>query len=162
LAHVGMADSYVLLASMGGMAPTEAYPKANASVARALQLNNRLGEAHVTLGHIKVQYDWDRPGAEAEYQRALELSPNYAPAHLFYAIFLKNSKREREAIAEIERGLELDPVSPSLNASKGDILYEFGHTSQAIQQLRHAIELEPHFWYAHFWLALAYAREKRT
>src|SRR5262249_55107383 len=83
-------------------------------------------------------------------------------AHLFYAIFLKNSKREREAIAEIERGLELDPVSPSLNASKGDILYEFGHTSQAIQQLRHAIELEPHFWYAHFWLALAYALEKRT
>ena len=150
LAHVGVADSYVLLASMGGMAPTEAYPKANLAVARALQLNNRLGEAHVTLGHIKVQYDWDRPRAEIEYRRALELNPNYSPAHLYYAIFLKTSKREPEAMAEIERALELDPVSPILNATKGNFLYEFRHTSQAVQELRHAIELEPHFWYLTF------------
>jgi DNA-binding winged helix-turn-helix (wHTH) protein/Tfp pilus assembly protein PilF len=161
LAHVGLADTYVLLASMGGIPPTEAYPKAYAAVARSLQLNNRLGEAHVTLGHIKVQYDWDRPRAEIEYWRALELNPNYSPAHLYYAIFLKNSKREREAMVEIDQALELDPVSPALNASKGNFLYDFRHTSQAVQQLRHAIELEPHFWYSHFWLALAYAHEKR-
>jgi serine/threonine-protein kinase len=115
LAHVGVADSYVLLASMGGTPPQEAYPKANAAVARALRLNDRLGEAHVTLGHIKVQYDWDRPAAEIEYRRALELNPNYSPAHLYYAIFLKNSKREREAIAQIDEPWNWTQ-SPCLNA----------------------------------------------
>jgi TolB-like protein/DNA-binding winged helix-turn-helix (wHTH) protein/Flp pilus assembly protein TadD len=162
LAYVGLADTYVQRGVFGGLPPKEAYPKAKVAVARALQLDDRAGEAHVTLGHIKVQYDWDRPGAEKEYRRAIELNPNYAFAHLLYAIFLGSSKREQEAMAEIERALELDPVSPLLNTMKGAIHYWFHHDRPAIEQLLRAIELEPHFWYSHFWLALVYAHQRRN
>jgi serine/threonine protein kinase len=122
LAYTGLADSYALLGGLGLVPPKEAYPRAKEAALKALEIDDTLGEAHVSLAGIKSSYDWDMSGAEREFQRAIELNPNYATAHHRYGIALVHAGRLDEAINEVKRALELDPLSLPINRALGAVV----------------------------------------
>jgi adenylate cyclase len=155
-AYTGLADSYATLAFLEFMAPHEAYPKAKEAVERALALDAQLAEAHTSLGLIKFQYDWDWQGAEREFREAIRLNPNYAPAHHFFADHLKAMGRFGEALKEIEKAQELDPISLAISTGAGHVLYLSGKYDRAIEQYRQAVELDPGFMMTHVWFGRPY------
>lgn len=162
LAYSGLADTYNLLGGPeagGDMPPNEMFPKAKAAALKALEIDEALAEAHVSLAHTKYFYDRDWAGAEREFKRAIELNPNYSVAHHWYAIFLSVPGRHSEALAEIRRAHELDPLSLSINAWLGWILVLAGQPDQAIEQLHKTLELDPNFMLAH--LRLGYVYEEK-
>src|SRR5207302_5792964 len=104
LAYSGLADVYGVLWNYNGGTPSETYPKSNAAARRALELDGSLAHPHAVLGSDEMEYDWDFPGGEAEYQKAFQLDANDATAHQWYAEDISSiGIREREAIAEIDR-----------------------------------------------------------
>jgi serine/threonine protein kinase len=116
LAYAGLADVYVLDSSVP---LRESYQRAKAATARALVLDNSLGEAHATLGFIKSHYEKDWAGGEVEFKRAIELNPNYATAHHWYADQFLARGHFDEALVELEKARELDPLSPIINTDVG-------------------------------------------
>ncbi len=159
LAYSGLADTYALLGGPeagGDMPPDETLPKARAAALKALEIDDTIAEPHVSLGHVKCFYDRDWAGAEREYKRALELNPNYAIAHHWYAIFLSVLGRHPEAFAEIKRAQELDPLSLSINTWHGWILALAGQTDRAIEQLRKTAEMDSNFILARYRLGTVY------
>ncbi len=155
-AYTGLADSYATLALLEFMAPQEAYPRAKEAVDKALSINPRLAEAHTSLGLIRFQYDWDWKGAEEEFREAIGINPNYAPAHHFFADYLKALGRFDEALMEIEKAQELDPLSLAINTGVGHVLYLSGQYDKAIGQYRKAVELDPGFMVTHVWFGRPY------
>lgn len=153
-AYAGLANAYALLPSYDSVDLRENYAKASAAGRRALDLDDTLAEAHATLGLIALNWrpDWMR--AEAELHRALELNPNYATAHHWFAFYLLQSDRTSEAVAEIEIARQLDPLSAIINADQGEFLYTARRYDEARLSLRQAIELEPNFGQPHTTLAL--------
>lgn len=111
LAFAGLADSYVLLGEYRLMSSQEAFPKAREAAAKALQEEEALAQAHTALADVKVDFDWDWPGAEQEFQRAIELNPDYPTAHQWYAEYLSEMGRHAQALAESEKARQLDPHS---------------------------------------------------
>src|SRR5262249_46043319 len=112
LAYTGLADCYTVLGiplEEAGLPPKEVMPKARAAALKALAIDDTLAEAHTSLAHIKSVYEWDWRGSEREFKRAIELNPNYATVHHWYALSLSAMGRHDEAIAEIKRALELNP-----------------------------------------------------
>ena len=91
LAYSGLADGYAVLPEYGFVTPKEGFPKARDAALKALELDETLAEAHTSLGNIKEVYDWDWPGAEKEFQRAIELDPTYATAHQWYEVSRSSS-----------------------------------------------------------------------
>jgi len=156
MAYTGLADSYATLALLEFMAPHEAYPKAREAVQRALALDAQLAEAHTSLGLIKFQYDWDWKQAEKELREAIRILPNYAPAHLFLADYLKAMGRFDEALAEIGQAQELDPLSLVINIGVGHVLYLSGQYDRAIEQYKKAADLDPNFMITHVWFGRPY------
>ena len=121
-------------------------PQAREAANRALQLDETLAAAHVSLGYVKALYDWDWPGAEREFKRALELSPGDADAHFAYSMtYLTPLGRLDEALAEIQRALALDPLSPYKITAAGMIYWTGAITIGPPEQYRKAIELDPAF-----------------
>jgi serine/threonine-protein kinase len=118
-------------------------PKAKAMAKKAIELDDRLAEAHTNLGHIHFWYDWDWNAAENQHKRALELDPNNADALQFYAHLLSILGRHAEALAKIKRARELDPLNFRINAIEGMVLTYGGHADEAIIRLQKALELEP-------------------
>ena len=153
LAYAGLADAYLLMPDYSPVRPSEAIPKARAAAAKALEMDESLGEAHTTMASIATNYDWDWPTAEREYQRALALTPNYATAHQWYAEYLLLLGRYREAIPEFTKAQELDPVSVVIGTNTGFAHYLAGDLEQAETQLRKTLELNPDFAGAHGYLA---------
>jgi TolB-like protein/Tfp pilus assembly protein PilF len=153
LGHLGLADAYAV-ASQGAMRPHEAIPKAKAAAAKALELDESLGEAHATLGFIAESYDWDRPTAQREFERALALSPNYATAHHWYAWYLGHAGRLDEALKEMKKAQELDPLSLIISGALGSIQLRAGHLDEAERGLRKTLELGPDFPIAHMILTM--------
>jgi eukaryotic-like serine/threonine-protein kinase len=145
VAYVGLADSYSLLSDYGGLPPKEAYPQAKRAAMQALALDERLAEAHAALGSIKAAYDWDWTGAESEYRRAIELNPNYETAHQWYAEYLSGMGRHQEAITEIRRAREINPLSLIINAVEVSVLCIAREYDQGISQSQKALEMDPHF-----------------
>lgn len=145
LAYVGLADSYSLLSDYGGLPPEKAYREAKRAAEKALALDERLAEAHAALGLIKTSYEWDWPGAEKEYRRAIELNPNYETAHQWYAEYLSGMGRHQEAITEIRRAKEINPVSLIINAVEVSVLYIAREYDQAISQGQKTLEMDPNF-----------------
>ena len=129
-AHAGLADAYALLVNYQGLLASEGYPLAKAAAARALDLDPDLAEAHGSLALVKHHYDWDWKGAEVEYKRAIELQPNYAPAYHRYAWFLSDIGRNDEAMRQIRRARELDPLSIVVATNVGRTLYQHGGTTK--------------------------------
>jgi adenylate cyclase len=155
-AYTGLADSYAALAFLEFMDPHEAYPKAREAAERALALDRQLAEAHTSLGLIKFQYDWDWKAAEQEFDEAIRLNPNYAPAHHFFADYLKAKGKFEEALAEIKKAQELDPLSPAISTDVGHVFYLSGQYDKAIEQYRKALELDPSFMLTHAWFGRSY------
>jgi len=162
LAFAGLADSYVLLSvaiPRSSFPPKEAFPKAKAAAMRALQIDDKLAEAHTSLAHIKFVYEWDWAAAEREFKRSIELDPNYATAHHWYGFDLAAVGRFDEAIIEIRKAQEIDPLSLIINASAGWIFYHARQYDQAIEQERKTLEIDPNFVLAHGRLAQAYEQK---
>lgn len=154
-AYAGLADTYTLLSDYGTAPATEVLPKAEEAAKKALQLDDKLAEAHASLGLSRYDYlQW--PGVEAEYQRAIELNPGYATAHHWYALALAETGREEEAIAEIKLAQELDPRSLIINSNVAWCFYLGRRYDDAIAQARKTLELDPAFAAAHGYLGQAY------
>ena len=158
-AYSGLADAYSLMANYSALLPLEAFPRAKAAALKALALDPSFAEAHASLGVVKNHYDWDWPGAEREYKRAIELSPSYAVAHLRYARYLSMVARHDEAIAEIERARELDPLSLVIQSNVGIALYYARRYDAAILESRKTLEIDPNRVYARVFLALSYEQK---
>jgi tetratricopeptide (TPR) repeat protein len=151
-----LAEAYVLLPAYTATAPKDAYPKAKSAALKALQLDDKLAEAHTALGELLCLGDRDMAGSISEFQRAIELNPNYATAHHWYGNGpLLALGRFDEAITEGKRATELDPFSPIINADLGQNLYVARRYDEAIAQLRKTLEIDPTFYYAHYNLGIA-------
>src|SRR5579872_3222462 len=146
-AYSGLADCYGLLGSIpyAVLPPREAFPKAKAAAQKALALDPKLAEAHVSLGYVDLVYEWDAAGAERELQLALQLRPDYATAHQFYAYYLSATGRLDEAINERKRAQELDPLSPVITASLGEAYYLAAQFERSGDEYKKSLELDPDF-----------------
>lgn len=156
MAYVGLADSYSLLSVYGEVPPREAMPQAKAAANRALEIDDSLAEAQAALSDIQWAYDWDAQKAEMGFRNAIKLNSNYASAHQWYAVFLSNHGRHGEAIKEIERARELDPLSLIIQANVGFDYYYARQYERAIQTLQRFAEREPNFWVFHLMLGQTY------
>jgi tetratricopeptide (TPR) repeat protein len=134
LAHAGLADAYILLATSEIRTPRQAIPKARAAALKALEIDERLAEAHMSLGNIKSSFELDWQGAEREFQLAIELNPLHAPAHQYYASYLAKLGQMNHAIAEINRAYEIDPISLSINLAAGKIYYLARRYHEAVKK----------------------------
>ena len=143
LAYAGLADSHIMLANWGFAAPLDAYPKAKTAALKALDLDDELAEAHTSLAYTTLLYDWDWVNAEKRFRKAIAVNPNYASAHHFYSICLMTAGRYKEAVAEIRRAQELDPLSLIVNDVLGWTYYEGRQYDQAIQQFTKTLEMDP-------------------
>jgi TolB-like protein/DNA-binding winged helix-turn-helix (wHTH) protein/Flp pilus assembly protein TadD len=162
-AYSGLADTYALLGDWqyAVMTPKAALPKAKAAAIKALELDNNLGEAHNSLAFCLDGFDWDFASAEQEFRRAIELNPNYATAHHWYAWHLSLLGRNREAISEMKKAKDLDPLSLIINADLAE-LYLIAHSyDESMQQSRRTIEMDANFALAHNQLAQAYLQKQR-
>jgi TolB-like protein len=157
LAYAGLADSYVVPANQ--LPPRDGMPKARAAAVRALELDETLAEAHVSLGRVMAAYDWDWTSAEKEYKRAIELNPRYAVAHQWYGGYLSVMGRSDEAIAERKRALGLEPLSLTINFELGLAYYYARDYDHAIEQFQKTLELDPNFAAAHNFLPAAYEQK---
>jgi adenylate cyclase len=161
LGYVGLADCYTGLTFYNFAAPQEAMPKAKESAIKALALDNTLAEAHVSLAHILMNYDWNWSAAEKEFKRSIELKPDYATAHQWYAIhYLTATGQLEEAVQEMKKALELDPASLVMNTFMGATFYYAGRYDEAIDQCRRTIQMDPNFAVAHWHLGLAYEQKQ--
>jgi len=156
LAYTGLADAYALIPVYTREPAREYMPKAKEAALKALALDDTLAEAHASLGQITDYYDYDFVTAERELRRAIELNPNYAPAHQWLAEHLSPLKRTDEAIAEIQRALELDPLSLIMNRIYADILVDARRYDEGIAQYQRTLDLDPNFPTAHYFLGRAY------
>jgi tetratricopeptide (TPR) repeat protein len=134
----------------------ETRPKARAAATRALELDGTLGEPHAALGMTKAFFDWNWADGEAELRRAIQLNQNYATAFHWLAILLQAQGRFHEALARARRGRELDPLSPIINVTVGQLLFESGQEEAGIQLLQEQIALDPGFVVAHYELGKYY------
>jgi serine/threonine-protein kinase len=158
-AWVGLADSYNLLTPYRNLPASQSYPKSKEAALRALALDPALGEAHAALGVVRGEYDWDWAAAERDFKRALELSPNYAPARQWYAEFLTRQRRFDEALREAERAAELDPLSLIVNAVVGWVHLYSRQPDRAISQLQKTLALDAGFIPARGYLGMAYLQK---
>jgi TolB-like protein/DNA-binding winged helix-turn-helix (wHTH) protein len=147
--YAGLADTYALIAEYNVAPPDEVIPKARAAALKALSLDDQLAEAHASLALIAQNYDWDWPTAEKEFRRAIELDPNYATGHHWYAEHLAFEGRFDEAFAEMNRALKLDPLSLIMKADQGMFLYYSRQYDRAIAQMHEVLEMDPDFSRAH-------------
>jgi tetratricopeptide (TPR) repeat protein len=148
-AYAGLADTYALMSSWSFVPQTEAIPKARAAALHALQIDDSLAEAHTSLALIAENYDYDWQTAEKEYRRAIQLDPQYATAHQWYAECLSFQARFPEALEESERARQLDPLSLIIATDHAAILYFARQYDRAIEQFRAVLAMEPNFGRAH-------------
>ncbi len=155
LAYAGLADCYALYNSYEVEPTRECVPKAKAAATKALEIDNTLAEAHASLA-LTLVYDWDWAGAEREFQRSIELDPNYPTAHHWHGLFLGVTGRSEQAIASVKRAQQLDPLSMIINTEVGWQLLHARRYEEAIEQIRKALEMDPNFAQGHSYLGLAY------
>jgi tetratricopeptide (TPR) repeat protein len=135
------------------------YPKAKTAALTAIRMDDTLAEAHAALAIVLLNSDWDWEGAQREYERALQLNPSYSEAHYGYAELLMASGQEGEAVSEIRRAEELDPLLPALSADVGIVYSCAGRHEEAIEHLRNTTELNPDYDFGYSALGIAYVRK---
>ena len=160
LAYVGLSDCYALLEQYAGSPSSETLPKARAAAVRALQIDDSLAEAHASLAYIN-ENSWQFGEAEREYKRGIELNPNYGTAHMWYSAYLRMVGRPDEAMVEIQRAQQLDPLSPIISSNVGNFYIFKGDLNTAIAEEKKVIELDPNFPFAHAYLGMAYLKQGR-
>jgi eukaryotic-like serine/threonine-protein kinase len=161
LAYVGLADAYATLGSYHVMQSRDVLPLAREAAAKALSIDEGLAEAHASMGKILTDYYGDWAQAEREFQRAIDLKPNYPNSHHWYSTLLVRLGRFDEAVGEANRALELDYFSPVTGTQVGNVLYLARRYDQAIAALRKPLDLEPNFAPAHYYLGLCYLMQER-
>ena len=159
-AYAGLADAYSLLGSIGtdDLPPSQVMPKAKTAALKAVALDDSLAEGHTSLAYVKLSYDWDLPGAEREFKRAIDLNPGYATAHHWYAHYFLAAGEPDKALAEIRRAQVSDPLSLSINVGLGWCLYHAHRYDEAVRQYQTALTLDPNFYLAHATLGMAYVQ----
>lgn len=155
-AYAGLADCYQIMVNLQQRDVDDGFHLAKTAALKALELDSTLAEAHASLASIEGDFDWDWHGAETEYKRALELNPNYATAHHWYGEFLAGMGRYAEATAEIEKAHELDPLSPVIGVSLGQMYCRLGQCHAGIEQIKKTLEIYPDFAEGHEALAEIY------
>jgi tetratricopeptide (TPR) repeat protein len=155
LAWVGIADTWIFRGWYSVLAPKETFPKAKQAALQALEYDETLAEAHTSLAHIHLEFDYDWEAAEGEYERAIELNPRYPLAHHWYGGYLSAMGRHEEALRQAEKARELDPLSLIINTWVGLRHYFAGRYDVAIEEYGKALELGPDFAPAHWHLGWA-------
>ncbi len=156
LAYAGLSDAYRSLAIGSEMPPVENLAKSKIAGERSIEIDDSLAEGHTGLGMTIFWGEWDWAGAETQFKRALELNPNNAGAHLFYAHLLSSTGRHAEALAEVKLSRELDPLFPFSGALEGQFLFHAGRTDEALARLKKTLELAPAFWMPHLFASNVY------
>lgn len=159
LAYSGLADSYIQAAFLAALPPNEVMPKAKVAARRALELDLDLSEAHVALGWILSDFDYEYSASEREFKRAIELSPSSSYAHQGYADLLNGVGRPDEAISEIKLARQLDPVSFYISRDVGRILYDARRYDEALEALRQAADLNPASGVVYNWMSWAFDKK---
>ena len=159
-AYAGLADGYAVLPNYSQTSGKEAYPKAEAAALKALEINDNLAEAHISLANIRMWHRWGKE-AEPEFKRGLQLDPNYSTGHQWYSIYLSVLGRNEEAIAEMEKARELDPFSIIIATELGCPYLYSKQYDRAIEYFSKAVEMDPDFPFAHFALAEGLDRKGR-
>jgi serine/threonine protein kinase/tetratricopeptide (TPR) repeat protein len=161
LAFAGLADAYIILGLYGALPPKFVMPKAKAAAQKALEIDQELPEAHTSLGCIKSVFDWDWEGAEKDFKQGIDLNPNYALAHHWYAInYLTSMGRFKEAVEEMKKALDLDPISLVINTTVGLVHYFAQEYEKAKDIFLQTLEVESNFAMAHFFLGQTYTQKK--
>jgi len=138
----------------------EAMPRAKAAALTALQLDDSLAEAHTSLAFEEMHYEWDWPGSEREFKRALELNPNYATAHQWYALWFMAQGKAEQALDQLSLAEKADPLSIIIKSDTSELLTCAGRYEQAAQAAKRALDLDPNFPLAHYSLAESYAAQQ--
>jgi TolB-like protein/Flp pilus assembly protein TadD len=159
--YAALAYVYVLLGTFGVLASADAFPKARAAALKALDIDETNVSARVSLGLVRLHYDWDWPGADSEIQKGLSLAPNDAGGQLAYGVWLLAMGRCEEAIFQMKRALELDPFSSPISNFLARAYYWARQYDQALEQCRRAIEFDPSFIPARELLSRLLARAGR-
>jgi tetratricopeptide (TPR) repeat protein len=153
-AYAGLADCFLERGGLG-LPAAQVARRARAAVVRALELDDTLAQAHTSLGRVRLYYDRDWGGAEAELRRAVELDPGYAEGHHSYSHFLLPAGRAHESFEASIRARELEPLDLGINTHLGWHFLYSGDFDRAVEQCRFTIEIDPTFFYAHFYLGMA-------
>jgi serine/threonine protein kinase/tetratricopeptide (TPR) repeat protein len=160
-AYAGLADCFITLATNIPLPPRETMPKAKAAAMRAIEIDDGLAEAWASLGAVRWWFDWDWEGAEEAYRRAISLNPNYATAHDGYAMLLSARGRFDEAVEQISKAADLDPLSLIIAVHSGWPFYFARDFESAIRRFRKALDLDDKFIPAHGWLGMALGQQHR-
>jgi serine/threonine-protein kinase len=165
-AYVVLAESHLWSAFWGSTDPREAFSRAKSAALDALRLDDTIADAHSALGTVLGSGEFDWHGAEHEFNRALELNPSSAAIRYDYAWcyamwFLYPQGRVEQALTEMRRALELDPLDPFYNSLVGYLLHSTGQFEPAVAQLQHAIDLDPAFFFAYWFLSSVYEENGR-
>jgi len=160
-AYSGLADTYALLGDWqyAVMTPKEAMPRAKAAAMKALELDDSLGEAHASLAFCLDGFDWNFEAADREFRRSIELSPSYATGHQWYSWHLALLGRNSEAIAEMTKAENLDPLSLIINADLAELFLIAHFPDESTEQSRKTIEMDPNFAFGHNQLAQAHLQK---
>ncbi len=160
LAWSGLADCYISQTFYQYSSPKEAMLLAKAAATKALEIDESLAEAHITLAHVAANFDWDWKASEKEFKRGIELNPNYATAHQWYAMhYLMPIPKFDDALTELKKAQQLDPLSPLMTSFLGEAFYFSRRYKEAENECRKALELEPNFPVAHWHLGLIYEQQ---
>jgi TolB-like protein/Tfp pilus assembly protein PilF len=159
LAYSGLADAYAV--PNISLPADQVMPKAKAAAMRALELDDSLAEAHTSLARVLSAYEWDWAGAEKEFQRAIDLNPNYPLAHEWYGGYLASMGKMNESVAERKRAVELDPLSPIANFEVCQSLFWSRDYQGAIEQCEKAMDMDPSLPPVYIYLPAAYAMTGR-
>ncbi len=159
LPYLGIADHFIMLGLWEYAPPEEARLRAKEALDKALEIDDQLGEAYTSLGYFQFLFDWNWPAAEKNLKRGLALNPNNVWAHAWYGAFLVGMSRFDEACTELKIALELEPLSPIINAFAG-IVISVIHVDEGKKQMHRAVEMEPNLSLAHLWLGWIYMYPK--
>jgi serine/threonine protein kinase/tetratricopeptide (TPR) repeat protein len=159
LAYSGLAEYYGFASTVGLLPPNENWPKAEAVTNKALSLDATLAETYNPLAAVKLYYYRDWPAAERAFRRGIELNPNLAEIHAHYAMCLMLFGRSEEALAEVQRSIDLDPLSPRFNFFRGRLLFFMRQYDRAIDQFRQTLEMDPNYLPAHEDLGAVYEQK---
>jgi len=159
-AYAGLADSYNFMGDSGYVAPGEVWQNAKSAAMQAVKIDDTLPEAHISLALVRENYDWDWPGAEKEFKRAIELNPNSATSRQWYGDFLTKLGRFDEARLELKKAQDLDPLSLRINTSAGQQLYFSRQYDAAIQQLQKTLDMDAKFVPAQHAIEAAFAQKR--
>ena len=158
LAYAGLADAYYWASNMY-LPPREAMEKSRAAALRAIERDSLLSEAHLSLALVKMAYDFNWSGAEAEFHRAIELNPGFAGAHFWFGRYLTWLGRYDEATAELQRAKQLDPLSPFISIEMGLPAFFMRRYDEALENARKSVEANPSFYFAHYVLGDQYIQK---